>query len=228
MASQLFLLGEETATQLQHEPPSEQVVLFLPYGELETPHPLHLGYTVAGVKSVRWPQCGLGRGRRGTRRDLQVFWNGRYWKGDVSGCWCLRGRRLRSRFQLLNLVKLHDERRSFIIFTGRPSVLEGLSDSNDLFNLPNVCVATVNVVSNSSDGGKEGLIGVGVVSEGDSCLCSSEWCTNSGTSTWNCWYGGCNVFLVRVIELTRGGLIGVWEVAVPDVDEGGGRRILYA
>ena len=48
---------------------------------------------------------------------------------------------------------------------------------------------------------------------------SAEWCTNGGTSTWNCLYGGCNVFLVRVIELTGGGLVGVWEVCVPDADE---------
>ena len=104
---------------------------------------------------------------------------------------------------------------------------EGVSDLNDLFDLPDVCVATVDVVSYSGDGSEECLVGIGVISEGDGCLCSPKWCANGGITTWNSLYGGCDVFLVRVIELTGGGLIWMWEVAVSDADEGGRCNILY-
>ena len=77
----------------------------------------------------------------------------------------------------------------FFIFAGCPLVSEGSSDVsnvNDLFDLSDIRVATVDVVTHSSDGSQEGLVGSGVIREGDGCLCSSEWCTNGGTTMWNC------------------------------------------
>ena len=56
---------------------------------------------------------------------------------------------LRSRFQSLNLVQPCDECCSFVIFAGRPSVSEGASDADDLFNLADVCVATVDGITHS-------------------------------------------------------------------------------
>ena len=44
---------------------------------------------------------------------------------------------------------------------------EGATNSNDLFNLFDVRVATVDVVTYSSDGGKKGLVGGDIVSEQD-------------------------------------------------------------
>ena len=132
----------------------------------------------------------------GTHRDLQVSRNGRCRKGDVSGCWCLRGSRLRSRFQSSNLVQLCNECCSFVIFAGRPLVSEGASNADDLFNLADVSVAMVDGVTHSSDGGEDGLIGGGVVCEGDGCLGSPEWRMNGWTRMWNCLYGGWYVFLV--------------------------------
>ena len=94
-----------------------------------------------------------------------------------------------------------------------------MSNLNDLFNLANVHVTTVDVVTDPGDGGDDGLVGGRVVGEGDCCLHPAQWCLNWGTSTWNCWYGGHDVFLVGVIEFT-GRFVGVWEVTVPDADEG--------
>ena len=73
---------------------------------------------------------------------------------------------------------------------------EGTSDSDDLFNPRDVCVTTVDCITYSGNGGKDGLIRSGVFRERDSYLGSSEWCVNGGTSTWNCLYGGCDVLLV--------------------------------
>ena len=126
---------------------------------------------------------------------------------------CLRGSRLRSRFQLPNLVQLCDECCSFVIFAGRPSVTEGASDSDDLFNLADVRIAMVDGITYSGDGGEDRLIGGGVVRNGDGCLGSSKWCVNGGTTTWNFLYGGWYVFLVGVIELA-GGFVWVREVFV--------------
>ena len=106
-----------------------------------------------------------------------------------------------------------DECRSFVIFTRRPSVSEGASDADDLFNLADVLVATVDCVTHSGNGGKDGLVGGSVVSDGDGCLGPSEWGVNRGTMMWNFWYGGWYVFLVRVVEFT-GRLVWVWEVVV--------------
>ena len=83
-----------------------------------------------------------------------------------------------------------DKRHCFVAFTGCSSVSEGLSDANNLFNFTNVRVTPVDVVTYSSDGGQEGLVGGLVIGKGDGCLRSSEWCVNGGTMTWNCWYGG--------------------------------------
>ena len=49
-----------------------------------------------------------------------------------------------------------------------------------------------------------------------------EW----GTSRWNCWDGGFNVFLIGVIEFAGGWFVRVWDICVSDVDEPG--RVLYA
>ena len=49
------------------------------------------------------------------------------------------------------------------------------ADSDDLFNLLDVRVTTVDVVTHSSDGGQEGLVGGDVVSEWDGVSGSSEW-----------------------------------------------------
>ena len=64
---------------------------------------------------------------------------------------------------------------------------EGATDSNDLFNLLNVRVATVNVVTYSGNGGEEGLVGGDVVSKQDGMSGSAEWwwCLNGGIRTWN-------------------------------------------
>ena len=55
---------------------------------------------------------------------------------------------------------------------------------------------------------------------------SAKW-VNGGMSMWNRWYGGCNVFLVRVVELAGGWFIGMQEVFILNVDEIGG-WVLYA
>ena len=128
---------------------------------------------------------------------------------------CLRGSRLRSRFQSSNLVQLRDECCSFVIFAGCSSVTEGASDSNDLFNLADVRVAVVDGITYSGDGGEDCLIGGGIVCDGDSCLGSSKWRVNGGTTTWNFLYGGRYVFLVGVVELT-GGFVRVREVFVSE------------
>ena len=64
--------------------------------------------------------------------------------------------------------------------------MEGTSDYNDLSNLPDVCVAMVDVVMNSGDGGDNGSVGSGVVCERDGHLDPSEWHAKGGTTTWNC------------------------------------------
>ena len=132
---------------------------------------------------------------------------------------CLRGSRLRSRFQSSNLVQLCDECRSFIIFAGRPSVMEGASDSDNLFNLADVRVATVDSITHSGDGGEDGLIGGGIICDGDGCLGSSKRCVNGGRTTWNFLYGGRYVLLVRVVELA-GRFVWVREVFIPESVEG--------
>ena len=98
-------------------------------------------------------------------------------------------------------------------------MLEGATNSNDLFNLFDVRVAMVGVVTHSSDGSKEGLIGGDVVSEWDGVSGSSKrwWCLNSGIRTWNFWCGWRYVFLVGIIEFARSGLVGVWETDAGNV-----------
>ena len=62
---------------------------------------------------------------------------------------------------------------------------ESSADSNDLFNLLDVRVATVDVVTHSSDGGQEGLVGGDVVSEWDGVSGSAKWrgCLNGWIRT---------------------------------------------
>ena len=109
---------------------------------------------------------------------------------------CFRGSRLRSRFQSSNLVQFCDECRSFVIFAGHPSVSEGASGVDDLFNLANVHVTMVDGIAHSGDGSKDCLVSGGVVCDRDGCLGSPEWRSNGGMTTWNFWYGGRYVFLV--------------------------------
>ena len=90
---------------------------------------------------------------------------------------------------------------------------EGASDANNLFDLADICVAMVDGVTYSGNGGEDGLVGGGIVGDGDGRLCSSEWGVNRGTTTWNFLYGGWYVLLVGVVELT-GGFVWVWEVVV--------------
>ena len=92
--------------------------------------------------------------------------------------------------------KLRDECCSFVIFAGRPSVSEGASDADDLFDLADVHFAMVDGIMHSGDGGEDGLVGGSVVCKGDGCLNPSKWCAKGGTTTWNFWYGGWYVFLV--------------------------------
>ena len=64
-------------------------------------------------------------------------------------------------------------------------VLEGATNSNDLFNLFDVRVAMVDIVMNSSNGGKEGLVGGDVIGKWDGVSSSAEWrwCLNGGIRT---------------------------------------------
>ena len=73
-----------------------------------------------------------------------------------------------------------DEIHSFVIFAGHSSVSEGVSNLDDLFNLLDIHVATVDVVMYSSDSGEEGLVGGGIICEGDGHLGSPEWRANGG------------------------------------------------
>ena len=105
-----------------------------------------------------------------------------------------------------------DECCSFVIFAGRASVSESSANLDDLFNLFDVRVATVDVVTYSSDGGQEGLVDVGAVGEWDGVPSAAEWCgcLNGGMRTWNCscgWY----VFLVGVVKVFGSRLVWVGE-----------------
>ena len=62
---------------------------------------------------------------------------------------------------------------------------ESSADPDDFFNLFDVRVATVDVVTHSSDGGQEGLVGVDVVGEWDGVSGAAEWCgyLNGGIRT---------------------------------------------
>ena len=91
---------------------------------------------------------------------------------------------------------------------------ESSANPDDLFNLFDVRVATVVVVTHSSDGGQEGLVGVGVVGDWDGVSSATEGrgCSNGGIRTQNCccgWY----VFLVGVVEV-----FGSWLVWVREPD----------
>ena len=96
---------------------------------------------------------------------------------------------------------------------------EGATDSNNLFDLLDVHVATVDVVMYSGNGGEEGLVGGDVISEWDGVSSSAKRrrCLNGGIKTWNFWCGWRYIFLVGIIELARSGLVWVWETDAGDV-----------
>ena len=75
--------------------------------------------------------------------------------------------------------------------SGGPPVLESSADSDDLFNLELVRVATVDVVSYSHEGRDEGSVDHVVVGEWDGHLGPPEnSCLNGGTSTCGRGYDG--------------------------------------
>ena len=114
-------------------------------------------------------------------------------------------------------MELCDKCRSFFVFTGCSSVLESLTDLNDLFNLRDVRVAVVNGILYPGNGSKDGLVGVGIAGELDGMSSMPErwwWCLNGGIKTWNCWG---NVFLVGVIEFFGSGFVWVREVDAGDI-----------
>ena len=96
---------------------------------------------------------------------------------------------------------------------------EGSTDSNDLFNLFDIRVATVDVITHSSDGGKKGLVGGDIVSEGDGMSGAAErrWCLNGGIRSWNCWCWWWYVFLVGVVEFAGSRFVRVWETDTGNV-----------
>ena len=93
-------------------------------------------------------------------------------------------------------------------------MLEGSTDSNDLFNLRDIRITVVSGVSYSGDGGKDGLIGGNVVGELDGVSGTTEgwWCLNGGIRMWNNWQ---DVFLVRVVIF--GGFVWVREADAGDI-----------
>ena len=95
-------------------------------------------------------------------------------------------------------------------------MLEGVTDLNDLFNLFDVHVAVVDCVAQSGDGGKDGLVGGGVVGELDRVSCSAEWwwCLNGGIRTWNCWW---DVFLVGVVKFFGSGFVWMGEADASNI-----------
>ena len=144
---------------------------------------LTLGMMLLGWSQSAGHSADSGSEGCGTCRDLQVVVYGRCWKGEVSGSRCMSGS---FRFQSSDLVELCNKSCCFIIFAGRPSVSQGASDSDDLFNLADVHVTTVDVVTDSGDGRNNSSVGGGVIGEGDGCLHPTEWCLNGGFTMWNC------------------------------------------
>ena len=94
--------------------------------------------------------------------------------------------------------------------------MECSTDPNDLFNMLDIHVTTVDVVTHSSNGGEESLGGGDVICEGDGMSGAAEWrwCLNGGTSMWNCWR---DVFLIGIVKLFRSGFVGVRETDTGDV-----------
>ena len=62
---------------------------------------------------------------------------------------------------------------------------EGATNSNDLFDLFDVLVATVDVVMYSGNGGEKGLVGDDIVGKWDGMSGTAErwWCLNGGIRT---------------------------------------------
>ena len=69
----------------------------------------------------------------------------------------------------------------------------------------------IDSVAYSGDGGDNGSVGIDIVCKGNYLTYSVKW-LNRGTSTWNFWYGGCNVFLIGVVVFVIGGVVGMREV----------------
>ena len=80
------------------------------------------------------------------------------------------------RFQLQSpyLVKLCNMSCCIVIFAGRPLVSEGMTDPDNLFNLFDVRIAAVDVVTNSGDGGEKGLVGGDIIGEWNGVSGSAE------------------------------------------------------
>ena len=72
----------------------------------------------------------------------------------------------------------------------------GSSDSDDLFNVTDIFFTVVNSVTDSGHGRDNGVVSVEVVCEGNCHTHSAKW-LNRGIMTWNFWYRGCYVFLIR-------------------------------
>ena len=137
----------------------------------------------------------------------------------------------------MDVVQLGNEERCLFVIVGGPSVLESSANSDDLFNFEPVRTATVgavtvDVVPYSCEGRDKSSVDCVVVGEGDQCLGSSEdCCSNGGTITCGEGYNGrWHVFLVRVVELARSGLVWVREVFISDLVErsrGGDRHVYW-
>ena len=165
---------------------------------------LNLGTVLLGRSWSTGHNADSGSGGCSTHHDLRVTAYGWCQKGDVSGRWCASGR---FRFQLPDLVELCNKSCHLAIFAGHPSVSEGMSDSNDLFNLADVHVTMVDIVTNSGDGGNNGTVSGGVIGEWNCCLHPAE-CLNGGTSTWNHWYRGCDVSWLESLSSLGVGSLG--------------------
>ena len=83
-------------------------------------------------------------------------------------------------------------------------------DSDDLLDVSNVLFSVINGVADLGDSSDDGAVGIDVVCERNCLMCSAK-CLNRGMSTWNLWCGGCDVFLVGVVEFAGSGLVGMRE-----------------
>ena len=86
---------------------------------------------------------------------------------------------------------------------------EGVTNPDNLFNLFDLSVATVSIVTNSGDGSEEGLVGGDVISEWNGVSSSAKWRWHSNGGIWMYgWrYEWWDVFLVRVVELAGSGFV---------------------
>ena len=80
-------------------------------------------------------------------------------------------------------MELRNKSCHFVIFAGRPLVLEGASNANDLFDLGDIRVAMVNVVAHSGDCLDNGRVGDLVIGEWDQHEWRSGVCLKCRTRT---------------------------------------------